>query len=819
MTEKAEKAGRIEIITATNSGFCFGVRKAVDMLLGEIESGKTDSNRIYRIYLFGKIIHNNSFIRQVTETGVTIIGDDEIYSFDEDKFEENSTVVVRAHGIPKAVFEFLCDIQKRKNLKIADATCECVKRMHRIAEENTGEDTFTIILGDKNHPEIIALDSYVNGNRQIIQDFEGLTGLTNGFETFDLNEILKKNFKKLIILAQTTHNIKDYIKCADYIKERCVGIKTEAVFFDTICGATEKRQTEAELLSRESDVMIVVGDRSSSNTRKLYEICKRNCANSFIVETSEQLPFHIFINLFGGLKDSEKLKKDKGALKVTITAGASTPDGIIMEVKKIMTDIIDNSEHTENIKNAEIAESVETVESIDSIESIDSAENAENVESVKNIEEMAVDSGNGEADNNDGNKNKKGISEIIEVIEKEDHEKSFEELLNETFSTLNRGDRVKGTISYISDGEIHVDLGYKYTGVLAFDEVTDDSAVDLKEMFKVGDEIETQIIKTNDQEGIALLSKKRIDSTDNWDKITKFHEDGTVIEGKVVQVVNGGIIVLIDSIKVFVPASHADVSKDTDLQTLVGRNVKVKIIDINTIKRRAIASIRNASADERKAVEDKIWGEIELGRKYSGVVKSIANYGVFVDIGGIDGMVHITELSWSRIKHPSEVLQLGDKIEVYIKDFDTEKRRISLGYKNENENPWVKFTEETKVGDVVDAKILNTMPFGAFAEIVPGVDGLIHISQIANKKISKPSEILNIGDIVQVKITEINPEAKKISLSIRALLEPEQKLEPEPEFEAGDSMEETEMVEPVAPAEDAEVAQGEKDSTEDENNE
>ncbi|MCL1857862.1 MAG: 4-hydroxy-3-methylbut-2-enyl diphosphate reductase [Oscillospiraceae bacterium] len=721
----------VEIRTAKNCGFCFGVRKAVDVLLGEMAEAEKDGGRA--IYLMGKIIHNDNFIRQIISGGVIIIDD---YG-DTGRICDNSVIVIRAHGIPKTVFERLKEMREQKNLKIVDATCECVRKMHKIAEENTNQNTFSLILGDKTHPEIIALDSYTNGERQILRNFEELTG------DFDLTEILNKNIKKLIILAQTTHNIKDYIKCRDYIKEKCVGTVTEAVFFDTICGATGKMQAEAEFLAKESDVMIVVGDQSSSNTKKLYEICEKNCANSFIVETSEQLPFNILKNNLKDLKDSKDSKKGKDAVRVSITAGASTPDSIIMEVKKIMTDNINNTENGGIIENIE--ERAVVSENADVVVGVD-----ENVNENKN-------------ENNN-----------IDSTNVNDDDKSFAELLDETFATLSRGDRIKGIISYISDGEIHVDLGYKYTGILAFDEVTDDSSVDLKEMFKVGDEIETQVIKTNDQEGIALLSKKRIDSSDTWDKIIQFHEEGTVVEGKVVQVVNGGIIVLIDSIKVFVPASHADVSKDTDLQTLIGKKVKVKVIDINTVKRRAIASIRNASMEERKANEDKIWSEVEINKKYEGVVKSIANYGAFVDIGGIDGMVHLSELSWSRIKHPTEIVQIGDKIQVYIKDFDTEKRRISLGYKDASENPWTKFTAETKVGDVVDVKILNTTPFGAFAEIVPGVDGLIHISQIANKKISKPSEILNIGDIVQVKITEINPEAKKISLSIRALLEPEQ---------------------------------------------
>ena len=721
-----------EIITAESCGFCFGVRKAVDMLLCEIGLSK---NNNAQIYLLGKIIHNDAFIGELKSNGVIVIEDGNIESgFDWIGFKENSTVVIRAHGIPKLTFENLLNIKDGKNLKIVDATCECVKKMHAIASENTDGDTATLIFGDKGHPEIVGLKSYVKGNVSVYKNFEELE---SGFEKVK-QEFIRKNSKKLIILVQTTHNIEDYKKCKDYITNRTAGLKTEngggaeTLFFDTICGATQKRQAEAEKLSKTSDIMIVVGGQNSSNTKKLYEICKKNCANSFIVETSEQMPLNIFRDLLRELSFN-KTRKDHKTLRVSITAGASTPDGIIMEVKKIMTDNINNGENTE-------------------------------MESAENMEKRVI----GPADVNGG---------------KNDSEKSFEELLNETFATLNRGDRVKGIVSYVSDGEIHVDLKGKYTGVLTFDEVTEDNSANLRDMFKVGEEIDTQIIKINDQDGTALLSKKRIDSTENWDNLIKFYEEGTVIEGKVVQVVNGGVIVLIDSIKVFVPASHADVSKDTDLNTLIGKKVKVKIIDVNTVKRRAIASIRSASADARKATEEKIWGGIELNKKYEGTVKSIANYGVFVDIGGIDGMIHITELSWSRIKHPSEVLGIGDKIQVYIKDFDAEKRRISLGYRDENENPWIKFTAETKVGDVVDAKILNMMPFGAFAEIVPGVDGLIHISQIVNKKISKPSEILNVGDIVQVKITEINPEAKKISLSMRALIEPEPEPEPEPEAE------------------------------------
>ena len=272
---------KIEIITAENCGFCFGVRKAVNMLFKEIELSRINNTRIY---LFGKIIHNNSFIEELTAKGLIIIDDALIDDFKGYEFGENSTVVIRAHGIPKKVLEYLRDIQKEKNIKIVDATCECVKRMHGIAGENTDCETLTLIFGNKNHPEIKALESYVNGGKEIYKDFDELKSSFAGI----------KNYKKLIILVQTTHNIKDYIKCKNYILEIS---GAEILFFDTICSATEKRQAEAELLSKTSDIMIVVGGRNSSNTVKLYEICRKNCANSFIVETSEQLPLNIFKNL------------------------------------------------------------------------------------------------------------------------------------------------------------------------------------------------------------------------------------------------------------------------------------------------------------------------------------------------------------------------------------------------------------------------------------------------------------------------------------------------------------------------------------------
>ena len=350
-------------------------------------------------------------------------------------------------------------------------------------------------------------------------------------------------------------------------------------------------------------------------------------------------------------------------------------------------------------------------------------------------------------------------------------EMSFEEMLEKSFRTLNTGDKVKGVITSVTPTEIDLDLGIKHTAILKYDDITDDPSVELTKEFKVGDEITVLLMKFNDAEGTVQVSKKRVDSFANWEKVEAAFNAEEVIEGKIVDAVRGGVIVFWNSVRIFIPASQTAAPKDADLSTLVGTVAKFKLIEADSAKRRAVGSIRAVVREERKALAEKFWAEIEEGKTYTGKVKSMTNYGVFVDLGGVDGMVHITELSWLRLKHPSEVVKLGDELTVYVKEFDAENNRISLGYKTAETNPWKLFTDTYNVDDVAKVKIVNMMPFGAFAEILPGVDGLIHISQISNKKIAKPADVLEIGQEVEAKIIDVDYEAQKISLSMRALME------------------------------------------------
>ena len=464
---------------------------------------------------------------------------------------------------------------------------------------------------------------------------------------------------------------------------------TNAEVFDTICNVTEERQTEAEALADESDAVIVIGSRGSSNTVKLYEICKSKCNSTFLCEDADSLRDLV-------IPECNTL---------SITAGASTPFSVIQEVKERM------STETEN----------------------------------------------------------------------------FAELLEQTMKTINPGDIVVGVVTSVSQNEITLDLGAKTTGVIPHDKLCDDPQAKLDQLFKVGDEVKAKVVRVSDIEGIAVLDKLRVDADANWNDIVAKYESGETVEGKIIECVKGGLITSINSVRVFIPASLSGVAKSAGadaLQALVGTVQKVKIIEIKEERKRAFASIRAVLAEERKAKEEAFWAQVEVGQIYEGPVKSLTNYGAFVDLGGVDGMVHTSELSWRRIRHPSEVVSVGDVIKVYVKALDREKGRISLGYKTEDTDPWHIFCEKYSVGDTAEVKIVSLMPFGAFAEVVPGADGLIHISQIADHKIAAPADVLKVGDVVDAKITAIDNENRKISLSIRALLEESKAAE-----EAGDSEE------------------------------
>ena len=677
-----------KIIVAENAGFCFGVKRATD----EVEKRIATKKENERLFTLGHLIHNDGYNKWLEDNGVESIEVSDIENICHTT-DENSptTVFIRAHGIPTSTEELLKKC-KEKNafFDYVDLTCPYVKKIHRIAKENSGEDTVFALLGSPVHPEVIGITSYVNGDSFV---FENANELKSRLE----NEHLLKMHKKTLILAsQTTQNLVEWEKSLEIVKNYC----TNSKFFDTICNVTEIRQNEAKRLAHECDFMVVVGGRESSNTAKLYKICKEACEHTLWVERASELDM--------------KFPTNK---KIGIVAGASTPKRDIEEVFLIMSEMKEN----------------------------------------------------------------------------------FAELLEQSLKTLNTGDTVTGYVTHVTDAELQLDLGAKVTGIIKAEQITDDASARLTQMFNIGDEVEAFVIRVSDIEGVAELSKKRTDSDRHWKNIVALKESGEVVSGKVLKAVAGGLTVQVGATNVFVPASHSGLAKDADLTTLVGQTVDLKIIEIKEQGKRAIGSIRVVLNAQKKALVEEFWANIEEGKQYTGIVRSLTSYGAFIDLGGVDGMVHVSELSWRPIKHPSAVVAVGDVITVFVKSFDKETKRISLGYKTDDTNPWLLFTNRYNVGDVVSVKIVNMMPFGAFAEIMEDVDGLIHISKIANKRIGKPADVLEIGQVVDAKIIEIDNEKQKISLSIRALLEDEVA-----EEEAAPAEEVVEEVVEEAPVADAE---------------
>ena len=395
--------------------------------------------------------------------------------------------------------------------------------------------------------------------------------------------------------------------------------------------------------------------------------------------------------------------------------------------------------------------------------------------------------------------------EVKESVQKSFEEMTDEEAFEASLSGLTGDQKVEGIVVAVNPSEITVDIGRGVTGYVSAAEYSSDPDVKLMDEVKVDDKLNLIIMKINDQEGTAMLSKRRFDAIAGWDNIVTAKESGEIVTGFVKDIIKGGVVAYTNNVRVFIPASQATASRNDSLEELKGKEVSFRIIEIGR-GRRAVGSIRSVLREERKANEAKIWESIAEGDRFTGTVKSLTNYGAFVDIGGVDGMIHVSELSWSRIKNPSEVVLVGDTVEVYIKAIDKEKKKISLGYKKEEENPWVIFQKNYDVNDVVKVTIVSMTTYGAFARIIPGIDGLIHISQIADKHIAKPQDELEIGQEVDAKITAVDNDKKRVSLSIRALIQKEK--EEAQDIEATDEVvyEATEENAPVAEAEVIEAA-------------
>lgn len=631
-----------KIILAERAGFCFGVNRAVQMAFETCRENPGNT------CTFGELIHNRQVTEKLNEFNVRCVKSAK-------ELQKDDNVVIRAHGIGQDVYT---DINKRGAI-IHDATCPDVKRIHKLVNQKHIAGYRIIIVGDKQHPEVIGINGWCNNEAYIVSDISEVQELPDTEEN-------------ICVVAQTTSKPEKYEEIYNFIKKKFAN----AVKFDTICRATEKRQREAEEISKTADVMIVIGGSNSSNTQKLFEICSANCPLTYKIETVQDLP----------ALDIKKINT------IGITAGASTPDWVVKEVFETMD----------------------------------------------------------------------------EMINKQETEMSFKEAFEESeVNSLRSGEVVKGRIIGYNTSEVFVDLGYKADGTISMEEFLDDPDFDPEKDLKEGEEILVYIIKINDGDGNVSLSKKRVESIKGMEDIEEAFNNKKPLEAVVKEVVNGGVVANYKGIRVFIPASQISDHYVKDLNEFLKKKVKFEVVEMSKNKRRVVGSCRNIIEKEKEAKLETFWADVEVGKEYTGTVKSITNFGVFVDLGAVDGLIHISELSWKKINRPSDVLKVGQTVKVRILGFDKEKQKVSLGYRKTEDNPWYNVENKYSVGDTVEGKIVRLVPFGAFVELEEGVEGLVHISQISNVRLGKPDEVLSVGQTVQMKVLEVNPELKKISLSIR----------------------------------------------------
>lgn len=634
----------MNIIVQQNAGFCYGVKRAIEIIENDPSELK---------YTLGQLIHNEQECKRLEALGIKQIDD---YT----QAEKGSTIFIRSHGATLKLKEEI----KNNGYKLVDLTCPSLLKIYEKINKKHEEGYKIVIIGDPNHPEIIAMKGQVENNVQVVNS---------------IDEAKKIKGEKLYVISQTTNLKRKFLEISDII----VRGNTNVVIDNTICGATKIRQMACLELSKNVDCMIVIGGLNSSNTNKLYQIAKQNCKKVLRIETYKDIC----------IDDSIIESKLLG-----ITAGASTPAWIIEEVVNLM----------------------------------------------------------------------------------DNYSKDFMEQVEESMNKIYPKEIVKGEVIYVTDDEVMVNIGYKADGIIKLDELSTEEGKLPKDLYKQGDEIEVYVIKLDDGEGNVVLSTKRVEGIKNWKNLVSSFDNDSTVEAKVTQVVKGGLIATIDNVRAFIPGSQVTTHFVKDLSKYVEETLVCKVLNIDEKKRRLVLSHRAVVEAEQKEIEDKAWENITVGETITGKVQRLTDFGAFIDLGGVDGLLHISDISWNRIESPEDVLKVGDEIETLVLKANREKNRISLGLKQLQQKPFDAFVENNHEGDVIEGEVVNLVDFGAFVKLAEGIEGLVHVSEISNEHVDKPSDELNIGDTVKVKILEINPEKKRIALSMKALLPKPEKPERKP---------------------------------------
>ncbi|MCH5273259.1 MAG: bifunctional 4-hydroxy-3-methylbut-2-enyl diphosphate reductase/30S ribosomal protein S1 [Lachnospiraceae bacterium] len=631
----------MEVKVAKTAGFCFGAKRAVDTVKEQLRQGK-------KVYTYGPIIHNEEVVGGFEKKGVRIL-----YPEDEWETVEKGTIVIRSHGVTKEEQEKL----SAHGFEVVDATCPFVKKIHKIVEEQSLAGRKILIIGDENHPEVIGIRSWAREKTYVLNSAE------------DAEKAEFPEGDRFCIVAQTTFNYKKFQELVEILKKK----RYDIIVLNTICNATEERQSETAQLAAMSEAMIVIGGKQSSNTKKLYEIAKNACGNTYYIQKLDDLD----------------LRQFKSFRCVGITAGASTPNNIIKEVQKVM-------------------------------------------------------------------------SEMSEM--------SFDQLLEESFRTIHNGDVVEGTVIRVKEDEIVLNIDYKADGIITRSEYTNAPNVDLTTLVKEGDTMQAKVLKVNDGEGQVLLTYKRLAVEKGNKRLEEAFNNKEVLKATVSAVKEGGLSVVIDEARIFIPASLVSDTYEKDLNKYKDQEIEFVISEFNPRKRRIIGDRKQLLVAKKQELQRELFERIQIGDVVEGKVKNVTDFGVFIDLGGVDGLLHISEMSWGRIESPKKVFKVGDTVKAFIKDIQGEK--VALSMKFPDQNPWADAEEKFAVGNIVTGKVARMTDFGAFVELVPGVDALLHVSQIAREHIEKPADVLKVGQEIEAKIVDFNLNDKKISLSIKALLAP-----------------------------------------------
>lgn len=640
----------MEILLAKTAGFCPGVKRAVDMVYEETNKGN--------VYTYGPIIHNEEVVNDLESKGVHVIESEQQL-----KELESGTVVIRSHGMKREIY----DLIKEKALELVDATCPFVKKIHNIVDKDSAAGHQIIIVGNRKHPEVEGICGWCNTFPIVLETVEEAEKLT----------VLEE--KPISLVAQTTFNYKNFNKVVEIFKKKGYNITV----YNTICNATEERQKETASIAKQVDAMIVIGGKNSSNTQKLYNISKKECANTYYIQTLVDLDLAAF----------------ESVGRVGITAGASTPNQIIKEVHGSMA---------------------------------------------------------------------------------EDFGTMFEASLAEE-SRISVGKLVKGDVIDVKEDEIILNINYKADGIITKNEYSNDANISLKDKVQIGETIEAKVIKTNDGDGQVLLSVKRVAAEKANEKLEEAYNNEEVLKGVVTQVLDGGLSVTVEEARVFIPASLVSDTYERDLTKYKDQEIEFKITEFNPRKRRIIGNRKMLIEAEKKAAKEALFARINVGDTVEGTVKNVTDFGAFIDLGGADGLLHISEMSWGRVDNPKKLFNVGDAVKAIIKDIQGEK--IALSLKFEDTNPWLTASDKYAVGNIVTGKVARMTDFGAFVELEPGVDALLHVSQIAKEHIEKPSSVLSVGQEIEAKVVDFRLDEKKISLSMKALLLDDEVVEEEADSE------------------------------------